>query len=128
MREAPISTMTEKSEERLSWIVAILASSYVGWTGYVLAHRARAFRTLFAGLGAELPAYTQVVLTVCTPVLVWPVTIAMIAVLLVKEAVVKRIPTRALVSIIVFMATACVAAVVVEALFQPMFQLIERIR
>jgi hypothetical protein len=120
--------MTQNTEDRLAWIAAVVASCYVGWTGYVLAHRAQAFQILFSGLGAELPLPTRVVLAACRPIVVWPVTIGMIAFLMVKEAKIQRVVTRVFISILVFMAAACAAAVVTEALFQPMFQLIERVR
>jgi len=115
-------------ERRLSWIVTALASWYVGWTGYVLGRRTPAFRQLFSGLGAELSWPTRTVLSLCTPAVVWPATIVTIAFLLVKERTVESGATKLLLSVIVFMTTACVAAVATEALYQPMFQLIEQVR
>jgi hypothetical protein len=120
--------MTSTIEYRMSWIVTVLACWYVGWTGYVLGHRAPAFRQLFSGLGAELSWPTRAVLSLCTPAVVWPATIVTIAFLLVKERTVERGATRLLLSVIVFMMTACAAAVLTEALYQPMFRLIEQVR
>jgi hypothetical protein len=120
--------MTQNTEGRLAWIAAVFAGCYVGWTGYILVHRANAFQLLFSGLGAELPIPTRIVLAACRPIVVWPVTIGMIAFLVVKEAKVERVVARVFISILVFMAAACAAVVVTEALFQPMFQLIEHIR
>src|SRR4051812_19813185 len=103
--------MTPTIEHRLSWIVTVLACWYVGWTGYVLGRRAPAFRNLFSGLGAELSWPTQTVLSLCTPAVIWPATIVTITFLLVKERTVQRGSTKLLLSVIVFMTTACCAAV-----------------
>jgi hypothetical protein len=120
--------MTNHLEQRLSWLVAIIASSYVAWTGYILGHRGPVFRALFAGLGAELPLATRWVLAICEPRFTWPLSLGAIAFLVIKEIKVQNVVSRVLISVVVFMATACIAAVTTEAFFQPMFRLIEQIR
>jgi hypothetical protein len=71
---------------------------------------------LFDGLGAELPWLTQVVLATCIPTVVWPVTLAAVIFLVVKEVKVERALVKALLSTIVFMSAASIAAVVAKAL------------
>jgi hypothetical protein len=120
--------MAPKTEARLSAVIAALSCLYVTWTGYVFAHRASAFQALFTGVGAELPPATKIVLAVCRPSCVWPVAIALVALLIAKEIMLRSVGVRVVVSVVAFMATAVVAAVVTEALFQPLFHLIEQVR
>ena len=119
--------MSGEIDSKLSWLVTGLASAYVAWTGYTLTARVPAFSALFAGLGAELPGVTRVVISACRPELVWPVTDAAITFLVVKEFRVTSFRARTLWNIAVFFSAAGVAAIITEALFQPMFQLIQQV-
>jgi hypothetical protein len=104
-----------------------LTGGYVAWTGYVLASRVPTFDTLFSSLGAELPWPTRIVLIVGKPSIIWPCAVLTLALLVVNEVRSRDFRTRVVISLLVFMATACVSSVVTEALFRPMMQLIKQI-
>jgi hypothetical protein len=120
--------MKTPDDNALSWMVTTLAISYVVWIGYFLPRRVSTFARLFSGLGAELPLPTRVVIATCIPAVLWPVTLGAVAFLIVKELRIERLRTRVLISVIVFMATACASAVISEAIFQPMVSLLEQVR
>ena len=119
--------MSADVDTKLSWLVTGLASAYVAWTGYTLTTRVPAFSSLFAGLGAELPGVTRFAISACRPGVVWPVTIAAITFLVVKELRMPSFRARTLWNIAIFFAAAGIAAVITEALFQPMLQLIQQV-
>ena len=114
-------------DRRFSWIITILAASYVLATGYNLATRVQSFERLFAGLGADLPVITQFAIKACNPIIVWIVSIAATAFLVIKEVKMKRATAKALVSTIVFMLAGFISALVSTALEIPMLALMRQI-
>lgn len=118
--------MNAPRDEVLSWLVTLFAGWYVAWTGYCLSRNLPVFRQLFSSLGADLPLPTRLVIAVCIPAVLWPLVVAVVAFLVVKEFKLERVRTRVIMSTIIFMATASAAAVITEAIFQPMFQLIKK--
>lgn len=115
------------SDERYSVLIAALSALYVTWTSYALTMRVHAFRLLFDGLGAELPVYTKLAFRVCTPFIVWPLVLATLAFLFIKEKRMQRTSTKALVSMIVAIAVAVISALVTTAMEIPMLALMKQI-
>ncbi|HEX2060214.1 MAG TPA: hypothetical protein VHK90_05700 [Thermoanaerobaculia bacterium] len=110
-----------------SWLVTALTGAYVLWSSFMLTRRLPAFAETFRALGAELPMATRIVLAAGKPAVLWPVAIAVVALLIVKELRVERTETRIALSAIVFMITALIMAVATEAVFAPMLRLIEQV-
>lgn len=113
-------------DARLAWVVTALSGWYVAWTGYVFARRI--FEGLFAGLGAEVPWPTRVVIKLGTPLTIWSVTSVVLVILVLKEFRLWSIRTRVIISVALFMMTACMASLTTEALFRPMFTLLEQVK
>jgi hypothetical protein len=119
--------MTTFRDSRLSWAVTGLTACYVAWTAFVLSSRVPTFNTLFSSLGAELPLATRLVLRIGKPAFIWPFAVLILTLLAVNELRNRDFRTRVVLSILVFMATACGSSVVTELLFQPMMLLIKQV-
>jgi len=119
--------MNDSGHKRLAWLVALLTAWYVVWNGYVFSRRVPLLSTFFKSLGADVPFATRVVLRVCTPTVIWPFVVVAVLFVLVKEIVFESLLTRLLLSVSVFMITACLSAVVTEVIYQPLLQLIEHV-
>ncbi len=115
-------------ERRLSLAVNLLSLWYVIWTAYSLVTRVPRFADLFAGLGAELPLPTRLVISVCTPRVIWPLTLVAVVFLIVKEFKVQSTAVKALTSVIVFMLFAGISAFITFAIQEPLISLIGRIK
>jgi hypothetical protein len=114
-------------DDALSWMVTLVASSYVASCTYSMSRRVPAFGKLFASLGATVPAPTRLVLAICTPAILWPACVVIVACLVAKELVCERLGTRVAVSVIVFMGTAVFAGAVTDAVFEPMLRLMSQV-
>lgn len=114
-------------DDALSWVVTLVASSYIASCTYSLSRRVPAFGKLFSGLGASVPAPTRLALAICTPAILWPTCLVIIAGLVIKELACARLGTRVALSVIVFMAAAVFASAVADALFEPMLRLMSQV-
>ncbi len=115
------------NERTLSWVVTVLASAYVLWTTFSLAQRVPTFAKTFHDLGAELPLLTRLVLGVGRPAIAWPLALAVVTFLVVKEFRVKPAGARLALSAIVCVITALVAAIATHAIIEPMRRLMTQI-
>jgi hypothetical protein len=116
-----------RNEATLSWVVTSLAITYVLWCAYSLTNRVDSFGGLFEALGAELPVVTGVALTFGKAVIVWPAAVVTSIYLIAKEFRLRSTYSRLSASAITFMIWALLIAIVTEALFQPMLQLLRQI-
>ncbi|MHB0972584.1 MAG: hypothetical protein ACYC7A_22735 [Thermoanaerobaculia bacterium] len=120
--------MNDNRRDRiLSWAVAIVASAYVIWSVVSLGQRVPAFAQLFAGLGAEIPIPTRAVLAVCTPRILWPLGIFLVAVLVAKEFSRTSAGTKIAISVVIFMLVALFGSVATELIFRPMVSLMQQL-
>jgi hypothetical protein len=119
--------MTDRVNQILSGIATALSGFYVAWTAYALSHRVPAFVELFLGLGTQLPVPVRAAIILCRPGVIWPVSVFLILVLVLKEFLVKSLSARVVVSVVVFMATAFVSSLVTEALLTPLLDLIRKL-
>jgi hypothetical protein len=58
-RAAPMSR-SELREQQVAWATTILGCLYCGWMGFYLWRSTGTFEAMFAGLGADLPPPTRV--------------------------------------------------------------------
>lgn len=118
--------MTDEQANRWSWATTLLCAAYVAWICYVIGTRVPAFASLFAGLGGEIPFVTRFVLMLATgPIYI--VGLVLIAVLILKEKLVKKIVARFAITIIVFMMVAWFSGFAIDAMYKPMFEILEKI-
>ena len=118
--------MTDEQANRWSWITTLLCAAYVAWMCYVIATRAPVFASLFLGLGVEeIPLVTRILLALARgPIYV--VGLVPIAVLILKEKLVKKIVARFAITMIVFMMVAWFGGFALDAMYKPVFKLLER--
>ena len=118
--------MTDEQANRWSWATTLLCAAYVAWICYVIATRAPAFAGAFVGLGGEIPFATRFVLMLATgPIYV--VGLVLIAALILKENLVKKIVARFAITMIIFMSVAWFGGFALDAMLKPMFEVLERI-
>jgi ascorbate-specific PTS system EIIC-type component UlaA len=118
--------MTDEQANRWSWATTLLCAAYVVWICYVIATRVPAFASLFAGMGGELPAVTAFMLALAK----WPIYVVgliLIAGLILKEKLVKVIVVRFAITMIVFMMAAWFGGFALDAMYKPMFEVLEKI-
>ena len=117
--------MTDEQANRWSWITTLLCAAYVAWMCYVIATRVPVFASLFLGLGVEVPLVTRILLALASgPIYV--VGLVPIAVLILKEKFVKKIVARFAITMIVFMVVAWFGGFALDAMYKPVFKLLER--
>lgn len=118
--------MTDEQANRWSWVTTLLCAAYVVWICYVIATRVPAFAKLFLGMGGEIPFVTRFVLFLATgPIYV--VGLILIAGLILKENLVKKIVARFAITMIVFMTVAWFGGFALDAMLKPMFEVLEKI-
>ena len=118
--------MTDEQANRWSWGATLLCAAYVAWICYVIATRAPAFARLFLGIGGEIPFATRFVLFLATgPIYV--VGLVLIAGLILKESLVKKIVARFAITMIVFMVMAWFGGFALDAMLKPMFRILQKI-
>lgn len=118
--------MTDKQASRWSWATTFLCAAYVAWICYAIATRVPLVAGAFAGLGGEIPLVTRFVLMIVP----WPICVvglALIAGLILKENLVKKIVARFAITMIVFMAVTWFVGFVIDAMYKPLFEIMERI-
>jgi hypothetical protein len=118
--------MTDEQSNRWSWATTLLCASYVAWICYVIATRGPAFASVFLGIGGEIPLATRFILALAKgPIYI--VGLVLIAGLILKENLVKKIVARFAITMIVFMMVAWFSGFAIDAMYKPMFEVLERI-
>jgi type II secretory pathway component PulF len=118
--------VTDERANRWSWGTTLLCASYVLWLCYVFGKRVPTFGTLFAGFGGELPQITTFVLALAKgPIYILGALIILGLVL--KEFLVKEIVIRFSLTVIVLILVAWFIGLATDALYKPMFELLDKI-
>lgn len=118
--------MTDEQASRWSWAATLFCAGYVAWICYVIGHRVPTFASLLAGLGREIPPVTTFILELAK----WPiyvVGIVLIAGLILKERLVKKIVIRFAITIIVFILVAWFSGFAIDAMYKPLFEILDEI-
>jgi type II secretory pathway component PulF len=106
--------------------MTLLCAGYVAWICYVIGMRVPTFASLLAGLGREIPAVTKFVLALAE----WPIYVVglvLIAGLILKEKLVKKIVARFAITIIVFIMVAWFSGFAIDAMYKPLFEILDEI-
>jgi len=115
--------MTPAKERVVAWFGTLIAVLYFAWLGMVLTRGAGAFRSMFEGLGAELPAVTR--LMIAHRLWLFPVFFGLVAVAqIVKEVL---IADKRLSMMLTMLSVICVRWVVdgvVVTFYLPMMRVI----
>jgi type II secretory pathway component PulF len=118
--------LTDEQASRWSWGTTLLCASYVLWLCYVFGSRIPVFGTLFAGFGGELPRITTFVLALAKgPIYILGALVVLGLVL--KELLVKELVIRFALTIIVLIVVAWFIGFATDAMYKPMFELLDKI-
>lgn len=120
--------MKTRTAPILAWAVNVACCAYIVWAVYVVKTRIPVFGSLFEGLGARTvpPQSMSLVNLAKGPV---PLVLggALILLLIVKEMVLESLAARALLSVLTFIAVSWLLQWTALALFQPLYQTIQKI-
>jgi len=117
------------SDSRWNWprVVDSFLVLYLLWLSYTLTRRASVFGGLFTALGAQVPPITAAILRLSSPPIPYAVAVLMAVGLILKNRAAINDTGKLAISLIFIVVTSAWQAIVHEALFRPMLQLIEAI-
>ena len=118
--------MTDEQANWWSWATTLLCAAYVAWICFQIATRVPLVAGMFAGLGGEIPLVTRFVLMIAQ----WPIYVIgliLIAGLILKEKWETKIVVRFAITMIIFMTVSWFAGFVIDAMYQPLFEIMDKI-
>jgi hypothetical protein len=124
--EEPGARAREAREAALAWTATGLAVLYFAWRGVMLFRVTRSFRSMFEGLGADLPAVTRFAVDYRVAVLLLVCGLPAVVVL-VKELVIRDKRTSVMLTMVVVIAFLIAADLLVSAYYLPLFDLIGKL-
>ena len=116
----------DESASRWSWAATLLCAAYVAWICYVIGTRMPAFGQLFAGIGGEMPRVTTFTLALANGP-IYAVGAFVILGLVLKEFLVKKLVARFGITVIVLILVAWFVGFLTDAMYKPMFELLDKI-
>jgi hypothetical protein len=122
----PGSPVTQRRERVLAWAGTIVAVLYFAWRGATLFDVSKTFRTMFEGLGAELPTATR--LAVEHRVWVHSVVFGLPALILLgKEFAVRDKRTSLMITMLVVIIFLLLSDVLVTVYYLPLFDMLDKL-
>lgn len=122
----PGSPVTERREAVLAWAGTIVALLYFAWRGATLFDVSKPFRTMFEGLGAELPTATG--LAVEHRVWVHLIVFGLPAIIVLgKEFVVRDKRTSLMITMLVVIVFLLLSDMLVTAYYLPLFDMLDKL-
>jgi hypothetical protein len=119
-----VISVSDRVTRSLSWVAALLCAHYIGWGCYQVRWQVPFLAQLYAGLGAELPLCTRLVIAISNRIFL----VGLILILLVvgKELLIRDIMIRLEITFILFLSAAWLFDFSVTAMLGPALRLLAR--
>jgi hypothetical protein len=127
-RDADVATPSqrERRERRVAWAANVVGCLYCAWMGVQLWRSTGAFGALFAGLGAELPTATRMLVEYRS--WIYPACFgAVVAILVGKELVVRDKRLSTMLTFLVTIAAQFLGHWMTTVYYLPLFDLISKL-
>ena len=118
--------MDDRRARRLSWLTTAICSLYVEWMAYHLGTFTGTFAALFQGIGGTLPPNTDFVVGLSKGVLLVAGTLV-VAGLVAKEFLIQEAGVRHVVTFVTFMGVDWFFYWCLNALYQPLIDVVQKI-
>jgi type II secretory pathway component PulF len=125
-RGVPVDDARRGREEALAWAATALALLFFAWRSIMLFRATGAFRSMFEGLGAQLPAVTRLAVDYREVVIAIVCGVPALVVIG-KELVVRDKRTSVMITMLVVIAFLIAVDMLVTAYYLPLFDLMGKL-
>ena len=117
---------SERKGRMATWVATVFACVYIAWTGTSLYYSTSIFIKMFTGMGLEL--HTPVLMLIAGYRWLYPVLFGGAAVLVVtKQYFVRENVVSLTITFVITVIVVILSGGIVRALYQPLFDLIEKL-